>query len=200
MQKVTLFHATTKENYLSIMENGFNPELTGGMVWNCSSDQEMYFYDIRKTDSFDGSMFEDADYTKEDIEEMLEDSENECIRNAFDNGVIAAAVQESNHDEIYCFKIEISKDLVEDDTSCDGMADVASSVPIEDLSIDLIKAVYVCDTLYKPSMRLFCLAAVYGRDHLNDIELDFSEVQAIKFLQENGYFNEDSECDYRQIL
>lgn len=186
MAKRTLFHGTTFENYLLIMKNGFSPE---DMVWSCSDDSEMYFYD----DTKDGNYILDWG--------NIEDLHNELIRNAFESAQITASVQGFTGNKLIVFELSVDEELIEDDYSCDNMSDVASVVSVDDLSLDMITNIYVSDTAYNPHLRFFYISGIYNRNkYLNKDNFDSIEVQALEVLsQSEFYIDELLELDW-QVL
>ncbi len=172
----TLFHGTTYDNYLSILENGFDSSLTGVMTWNCSDDSAMYFYDLDK----------DVDCCEE--EDEIKES---CIRRAFENAQITAGIQGFNGNKLVVMELHVDDDLCEDDHSCDNMAESATVVESSDISIEDIKNVYISDDAYNPHLRFFYIASLGGNNQLNTGDFDDVELQAFNIIASQEMYIED---------
>ena len=119
----TYYHGTTLENALAIINSNFKSFKEDN--WNCSQDW-FYFWSEDKLDEFD-----------------------ECARRqAWDNGSIAAARNNSNN--VVIFELKIDKD-VEPDYSCQNM-EGAYCLPMDDMDISMIQKVYVYpfDRIFAP--------------------------------------------------
>ena len=136
-----LYHATTYENFLSIIKNGFNPKLTKSMVWTVSEQDCMYFYD------FDRIFAEDFHNLASEINRV----HNRCLKEAFLNSSITASLQNSNFNTLVAFRLLIEDKNVHEDFSC-GMPE-ASQVYLEHLSLDTIDEIYFSHDLYDPRLR-----------------------------------------------
>lgn len=176
----TLFHGTTKANYEQILEKGFSPR---NMVWNCSSDTDVYFYDTDKT-NYDG---EEEEYIRQD-----------CIRRAFESAQITAAVQGFNGSELIVIEIQIDEEHVEDDYSCENMHHTASVVDVDDLEEHgEVKAVYEAEEGYNPSLRFFYIAhLVRDNNYINTYEFTHLEDKACEVIANSEVYLYDSLMEF----
>jgi len=166
----TLYHGTTLENWESIKANGWGGEVP---VWTCSNLSEIYFYDLDK--GFD-------------CIDDLEEREQGHIRRAFESGQIAAALYGCKSEKLVVIRVEIEEHLVEDDLSCENMADTASTVEIEDLDqYGKITAIYQSDD-YSEALRFFYISGLYGRDYFDVSHLSEKEIRALEIIQKSGVF------------
>jgi len=158
----TLFHGTTFDNYLDIVKNGFN---SYNKIWNCSGDEDVYFYDLDKNDG----------------DNMNEKSHN-CIHDAFTNGAISASLNGYNKNSLVVIEYSINREYVYDDYSCQNMNHVASVVNSYDLiKYGTIKNVYIMTT-YNPHFRFFYLASIFHNNYLNTGILNRSELEACEAI------------------
>ena len=162
MKKIKLYHGTSKESYDNIIKNGFSSDKK--MVWNCSYEEGMHFFDIRKGDG-----------------DNIKDKINDCIYNGFFSAGISASVQNSLSNELYVFELSIDSDFIEDDYSCKNMSEIASYVDCEYLKLSDITAIYKAIDFYSPALKLAHLASVYDSEYLN-IELSKIEQNAMEVL------------------
>lgn len=132
-----LFHGTTFDNYQNILKNGFG----GRTVWHCSDSEATYGYDASK----------------------FEDDEYECISNAFSNAQVAAATHNYAGTKLVVLELHVDDKLVYDDESCPGMADIASVVDNQNLTLDNIKAVYISEDGYNPALKLFYISWCWNK-------------------------------------
>lgn len=160
----TLFHSTTRENFESILREGYRPKQT---VWNCSDECHMYGYDLSK------------------FIEHHEDEPTarvEAIWSSIGNGFCAAISQNYQGNEIITMEIEIDNSLIEDDCSCPNVSDIASIIHADDFSIDKIKKVYSCKN-YKPSLRIFHMHFFQYKE-LFEFNLTEDEADALKAIKD----------------
>lgn len=158
------------------MKNGFNGELADNNVWYCSDLSETYFFDLDKNPN--GC-------------EELEEIEEGCIRTAFENAQITAAIQNFNGDKLVVFKLSINSEFCKDDYSCKNMNDIATVVSNSNIQLSDIQEVYVSEDAYQPSLKLFHLCSLIGNDQLNTDELNDKELVAIEAISESRVFIEE---------
>lgn len=132
------YHGTSKENYESILKNGFKPKKQN---WDCSDETVTYLW-------------------SEDEFECPE----ECVRHAYESAVVSAAVQNSKCKELYVFAFEIEHDdmPIYADLSTDNME---NAVTIEHAHINQkIRnkdfTVYVYPSGYEPDLRIAYLSSL----------------------------------------
>lgn len=170
----TLYHGTTLENWERIQSEGWNGP-SRKTAWYCSCN-EIYCYDLSKSDcDFDPSAF--------------------CIRQAFESAQTAAAIQNYLGQSLVVIEFEIDDDLVEDDLSCENMADIASVIQPEDIQPHHVTNVYRCDN-YRPSLRLVYVAGLLTySEYLDKSNFDDVELNAASKLTE-VYCDELHEFDW----
>ena len=168
------------------MANGFNPKLQETKTWVCSDvDNEMYFYDSTKNEDY----FEDYSYNYDDL-----------IHNALSNAQVSAAIQGSTCDSLVVFELEVDDNLCDDDESCGGMEDSATTVQLEDLSVNLIKNIYISYDAYNPSLRFFYLQDCFRNHLLNSKSLSSLEYKACELISTLEYLDETSEFTWDKLI
>lgn len=171
-----LFHGTTKENYQSILENGFNGDLAPSMVWNVSDSSVTYFYDSSK-------------------EEF--DDQEECIYRCISNAQITASVHKYLGNEIIVMELEVDDELCEDDESCGpAMVDTATVIDNDYLDVSMIKKVYISDDAYSPFLRLYFLSCV-NHDYLNKDDITSTELTIVEKL--DGTWIDTNDYSWREL-
>lgn len=178
MVKKFLFHGSTADNINSIMENGFKGDYK---VWDCSEGDKTYFFSLDK-------MAESEGLDLNDVNEYQEAWET-CIRRAFENAQITAACQKYTKDSLKVIVLEIDKDYIEPDYSCDytgcHMGDLgAVQVDNDDLNsygkiVDVLTS-----NCYFPSVMGAYIQGFLNRDDvtLNLDNWSYKEVQILKRL------------------
>lgn len=160
----TLFHGTTKDNYLNIVANGFNPT---NESWNCSSDTDIYFYDLDKAEQ------DETEYKKD-----------ECIRYAFESAQTAASIQGFKGTDLVVLEVEIDNEYAEDDYSCENMADRATQVGIDYLQkYGKVTNVYICNE-YNPFLRFFYISFILDNQYANTWRFNELETAALQAISE----------------
>ncbi|MCP3681515.1 MAG: hypothetical protein GY861_02400 [bacterium] len=155
------FHGTTKKGLNAILANaGVKPNAP----WVCSdNDGEMYVWPQNKLeDSYD---FEEQE---------------QFICHAFESAEIQAVVSEEV--EVFVLEMDIPNDLLEDDYSCDNMADVASYLPMDDFTTDMIVKVYT----YKLNKwnAPFVISNLLNNEHFNTYSIDENLLEAAEAIQQ----------------
>jgi len=171
----TLFHGTTKENYDKIINSNFGEKES--CSWYCSDDNNLYFYDLDKTDA------DEKEYKKE-----------ECINRAFESAQLTASISNYKRSDLVVIELKVLKSLCSDDESCQNMENVATQVHFSDLDISMIKNVYNCENGYIQSLRLlYCAGLLKSNEHINtdnfsSIELDVANKVDFEFYEDLHYF------------
>lgn len=151
MAKSILFHGTTYENYLQILKDGFDNYEDDKKTWNCSIDNEVYFFDVDKTDNQE----DDLDYRKDD-----------CINKCFQQAQITASLQGTFDNRLIVLQYEIDSEFVHADTSCENCEE-ASTVDADELAEHgIIKNIFI-DKSYNPHLRFFYISGLLHNDYFN---------------------------------
>lgn len=180
MKIKTLFHGTTLENYNKIVASNFGTKET--YSWNVSDDNNIYFYDSKKSDY-------------DEKEEKIQD----CINKAFESAQLTASIENVMCSTLVVLELKVPKNLCEDDFSCENMSDVATCVDLDDLDLSMIKRIHTCENGYIPSLRLlYCAGLIKSNnyiktDNFSKIERDVIEKVEFGFYNELMYFNYKTE-------
>lgn len=178
-----VFHGTTKKGLKSILNNsGIKPN----SPWTCSDqDGLMYVYPLNKI--VDAHCLE---------EEEKEDQINEGIRNAFESANIQAAI-EAKANTLYVLVMEVDENLLEDDYSCDNMADIASCMNMIDFNSTSIVSVYECQ--YNIWKTPFVISSLLGNELFNVFSIEDELLKISQYLKDNETYIEDfAEFDYTE--
>ena len=179
------FHGTTIANFRKMAKDDLSSK--DDYTWNCSCDDYIYFWDLRK-------IFE-SEFDYEDVES----AKKYCIDTALQSAQLTAAVSNVFENELVVIEFSIDENLIEDDDSCDNMG-LASRVLFDEINISDIKNVYVCKNGYMPSMRLLYVCGVFDNDYFNDDKFSEIEIKMLKVLQKREFFiDELLEFEYDKI-
>lgn len=124
------FHGTTKKGLAAIL-SGDNHKPTS--PWVCSdNDGAMYFYPIDKVISVNG------------LEDEYDDGPEQALMYAYESAFSSAMIQAvtSLETELYVITCEIPDELLEDDYSCENMADIASYIEQGEFSLGFIEEIH----------------------------------------------------------
>lgn len=174
------FHGTTTEGLKAIL-NGDTDKPNS--PWSCSdNDGAMYFYPISK-------VARSNDLS--DIEDLM----HEGVSMALDNASLQSLFNDDT--ELFVIVCNIPKHLLEDDYSCENMADIASFTSCSDWDNRYIKQVFKLDLnkWLKP-----CLASqVLHNSQFNKWGLDENLLQIAELMSENGNYLEIDLTNYCEI-
>lgn len=171
--KKTVFHGTTYQNYLSIIENGFDKQISTA-TWDVSDDSMIYLWDLSKCEEYDTE----------------EENRNFLIRSAIESAQITAAVNNETDNRLVVLEMEIDDELLEDDWSCENMS-YSSCVHESDIDSNNISTVYDSYN-YNPSWRLFYLQGLTkNRNIILESFLSDAEIRAIEALNDAQFYFED---------
>jgi hypothetical protein len=180
-----LFHGTTFENMLSILEHGFNPTNTN---WTVSESDKTYFF----TEDFFNK-----EYSIESDEELLA----QAIPYTMDQARITLAVQNPKdyRGVVMVFESENMKNgsEIEPDYSCENMENCA--VCLENPDMSGLVGVYIMST-EESSTRLFQLSCFLGRNYFPDLELNPIELALINSIQKSELYIISELNDYNEIV
>lgn len=172
----TFFHGTTVENAIDMVKYDFLSSTIKDCTWTCSDDTGVYLWSLDKFI---------------EIGEMEDDeSTDRIICQAFESAQVTAATSGTLKTGLVVFEFEIDSHLVEDDWSCENMADQASVIDNDDLSIDNIKTIHYNGEAYAPSLRLIHLLYVAQHDYINLDSLSTVEQTALEALQGSDLYLE----------
>ena len=174
MTKRTIYHGTSQESYYNIIKKGFEDKYC---IWNCSDDNNTYFYDLKKCIDLD----------------CLD--KNSTISRTFESAQIASALRASLGNKMYVIEVEIDDKYIEEDYSCENM-DLAVCVDNEYLNkYGKIKNIYSCK--YDPFIRYFVLKGIINNDYLNKLNITEQEENLIKNISEECYIDELFDFDFK---
>jgi|TARA_A100001391_G_C5029018_1_gene267842 hypothetical protein len=167
------FHGTTKKGLNAILNSdGYKPN----SPWTVSdNDGAMYVWPENK-------LAEQYDF--EDIEQM--------IYHAFESAEIQAVVEDST--EIFVLEMEIPDQILEDDHSCDNMANIASFINMNDFSKNMIVNIYKT-TLNKWNAP-FIVANLLSNPNFNQWCLEEDLLSLAETLQNSDFYRDPTEFDF----
>jgi hypothetical protein len=158
-----LFHGTTIENALAIVQNGFSYEKSN---WNCSESKTYFFT----------SQHFKEEFGLETDEEVMD----YALQEAFQQSLIGLALEnpQDYRGAVLVFDTDLmnNQDLIEPDLSCPNMGDRA--VELANPDMQGLVAVYVM-TESLSAYRLFTLASLRMNDYLKEVELNSMEQQLV---------------------
>ncbi len=164
------FHGTTKKGLKSILANvGTKPNAP----WVCSED--------------DGSTYVWPQNKLEDSYDFEEHEQFVC--HAFESAEIQAVI--ADEQEVFVLELEIPDHLLEDDYSCDNMAEVASLIEMSDFETNMIVSVYK-KTLNKWNAP-FVIANLLGNEQFNTFCIDENLLEAAEAIQSAEIYKEPTE-------
>jgi hypothetical protein len=186
----TVFHGTTYENFISILTHGFNPEKCNYKTWNCSENDTIYFYEYNMIKKNYCSSDDPKEYIKE-----------ECIRQALSNAQFTASIQNSQYNKLVVFELKVNEKYLTLDYSCENMKDSAMCADCNDLQITDIKAIYISESAYIPSMRLFYISSLWDNNvYLNHDNFNDCEMKALSILaKQELYIEEFFEFEWQKM-
>jgi hypothetical protein len=173
MRKVKVFHGTSAENAKDILENGFKTNYSN---WVCSEPNTIYVWNYDKF--VEGETCEVDDFS-------------EIKRYAFGSAQIIAALQNSNSPFISVLEFEIDEDLLEDDTSCEGMSYASSTLVYNVNKLMQIKEINIIEHKfeYQPMFRIFYLAGLITQELSNLCDyFSEKEIELIKMVSKADYW------------
>lgn len=174
-------HGTTKAGFEAIR----NRTGKASGPWSCSDcDSFTYVYPFDKITNEFGTEGDEESTVERAIQMAFESAQIQTLHNA-ETTLIALVLEVPDH-------------LLEDDTSCENMASLASQFDIEDWDKVTILEVYKCEmNLYhKP----FVLAGLIGMEYFNDEGIDTALYQTAQIISGNQVFiDEILEFDYKKI-
>lgn len=180
-----LFHGTTIENMLSILENGFNPK---EINWTVSEPNKTYFF----TEEFFNNEYEIS--SDEDLLQY-------AIPYTMDQARITLAVQNPKdyRGAVLVFESEYMNNGsdIEPDTSCDNMDSCAVSLQNPDMKG--LVSVYIMK-YEESSTRLFQLAIFKDRDFFIDVEMSPIEVALVKSISKSDMNVLYELSDFNEII
>lgn len=167
------FHGTTKKGLNAILNSdGYKPN----SPWTVSdNDGAMYVWPENKLID---------QYEFEEIDQMI------C--HAFESAEIQAVVEDST--EVFVVELEIPDEMLEDDFSCENMADVASFIDMDSFSKEMIINVYKA-TLNKWNAP-FVVANLLSNPNFNQWSLDEDLLSLAESLQNTDFYREPTEFDF----
>lgn len=161
-----LYHGTSYENFVSILQNGFGAENT---IWNVSDPDVLYCWNP------------DRLLTSEDCENLAE-AQQRAIQRAFESGQISAAFFGSLSNQIVVIEYDADVDDIFEDDSCENMADACYIV---EPKVENITAFYTSE--YFPDLRLFYMQGVRRNDYFNFEDLPRMTRKALEMLPDDCY-------------
>lgn len=174
-------HGTTKAGFEAIKNR--SGKLSG--PWYCSNlDTQTYVYPFDKVEN---------DWGTEGDEE---ETEQRALQMAFES----AQIQTLHNEEttLIALVLEVPDSLLQDDSSCENMEDIASCFNIEDWDKVTILDIYEYEmnVFYKP----FVLAGLLGMEQFKDEGINSAMYKAAQVISESGMFiGEILEFDYKRI-
>ncbi|WJN64766.1 hypothetical protein Erwinia_phage_Pistou_00129 [Erwinia phage Pistou] len=127
-------HGTTLENFKMMLANEGKPS----GAWNVSEcDAATYFYPLDKIAKAECLEADDFDSESEYQDAVLEAAK----RHARGNAMTTAAIAERDT-KLIVFLADVPKHLLEDDYSCDNMADIASFIHEDDFKVEMIQKIW----------------------------------------------------------
>jgi hypothetical protein len=175
-----VYHGTSYENYLNIMEEGFNPTHKN---WLCSSKEHMYFFNPNYVKDYD------------DIN-SIEIATKRSIEKAFNNARYTAAYNKSISDKVIVLELEVSEDYILRDSS-EGSIITACQIRLCHFDLTNITKIYKSD--YSPFISLFYLRNM-NRNMFCHLKLNRYELKLLETVNHFDNIHELYETDnYEEI-
>ncbi len=165
------YHGTTKNGLRAILAN-YNHKPTN--PWSVSDqDGAMYVWPLNKIDGYNG--------------DEIDTTEDRGLSQAFESSQIQAVHSEDYN--LYVLELEIDDESLEDDYSCENMADLASFIPISEFNKDMIKKVYhyKMNKWHAP----FVISGLLDNSNFNTYSIDESLLEVSQTLRDQSIYNED---------
>ena len=171
--KMKCFHGTTKKGLNAILNaEGYKPN----SPWTVSdNDGAMYLWPQNKLE--DQHDFEEND---------------QMICHAFESAEIQAVIEDTT--EIFVLEMEVPDELLQDDFSCDNMADVASFIETGQFNKDMIVKVYTCKLNRWNAP--FIIASLLNNPNFNQWAVDEDLLELAETLQGADFYRDPTEFDF----
>lgn len=169
------FHGTTKKGLNAILNaDGYKPN----SPWTVSdNDGAMYLWPADKLES---------QYDFEDL--------NQMIIHAFESAEIQAVIEDTT--EIFVLELEIPDELLQDDFSCDNMADVASFIETGQFNKSMLVNIYTCKLNRWNAP--FIIANLLGNPNFNQWAVDEDLLTLAETLQQGDFYRDTTEYDFEE--
>lgn len=169
------FHGTTKKGLNAILNSeGYKPN----SPWTVSdNDGAMYLWPENKL-----------------IEQYEFEDTFQMINHAFESAEIQAVIEDTT--EVFVLELEIPDELLQDDYSCENMADVASFIETGQFNSNMVVKVYTCK-LNKWNAP-FIAAGLLSNPNFNQWCLDEDLLSLAETLQQSDFYRDPTEFDFEE--